>query len=135
MTHSPGAEADDHWWRTAVIYQIYIRSFADGNGDGEGDIAGIRNRLRYVSDLGVDALWITPWYPSPLKDGGYDIADYLDIDPRFGTLEDADAMIADAHALGLRVLLDLVPNHTSDQHPLFRAALAAGPDRAERDRY
>ena len=120
------------WWRTAVIYQIYVRSFADGNNDGVGDITGIRSRLPYLAELGVDAIWITPWYPSPMKDGGYDISDYRDIDPAFGTLADADERFALAHQLGIRVILDLVANHTSDQHPLFQAALAAAPGSPER---
>jgi alpha-glucosidase len=126
---------DDTWWRSAVIYQIYIRSFADGNGDGVGDIAGIRAKLPYVVDLGVDAIWINPWYPSPMADAGYDVADYRDIEPVFGTLAEAEALIRDAHDVGLRVLLDIVPNHTSDQHPWFRAALADGPGSPMRDRY
>jgi len=123
------------WWRNAVVYQLYIRSFADGDGDGIGDIAGIRSRLPYLRDLGVDAVWINPWFPSPMADGGYDVADYRDIEPLFGTLADADALIAEAHALGLRVLLDIVPNHTSDRHPWFEAAVAAGPGSPERLRY
>lgn len=123
------------WWRTAVTYQIYIRSFADGDGDGLGDIAGIRSRLPYLVALGVDALWINPWYPSPQKDGGYDVADYRDIDPAFGTLSQARALIDEAHEHGLRVVLDVVPNHTSDQHAWFQAALAAPPGSAERARY
>ena len=123
------------WWRTAVIYQIYIRSFADGDGDGIGDIAGIRSRLPYLRDLGVDAIWITPFYPSPMADGGYDVADYRDIEPLFGTLADADAMIGEAHDLGLRVIVDIVPNHSSDHHRWFQAALAAGPGSPERARY
>jgi alpha-glucosidase len=114
------------WWRSAVAYQVYIRSFVDGNGDGVGDIAGLRSRLPYLAGLGVDALWITPWYRSPMRDGGYDVADFRAIDPSFGKLPEARAMIAEAHELGLRVLLDLVPNHVSDQHPWFRKALAAG---------
>jgi alpha-glucosidase len=118
--------ATTDWWRRAVVYEIYIRSFADGDGDGIGDIAGIRARLPYLRDLGVDAIWITPWYPSPMADGGYDVADYRAIDRRFGTLRDADALIREAHELGLRVLIDIVPNHTSDQHPWFKAALADG---------
>lgn len=126
---------DDQWWRTAVIYQVYIRSFADGNGDGIGDIAGLRSRLSYLADLGVDAIWINPWYPSPLADGGYDVSDYRDIHPVFGTLRDAHALIAEAHALDIRVILDLVPNHTSDQHPWFRRALDGPPGSGERDRY
>ncbi|HSK91960.1 MAG TPA: glycoside hydrolase family 13 protein [Euzebyales bacterium] len=123
------------WWRSAAVYQIYIRSFADGSGDGNGDIAGLRARLPYLAELGVDALWINPWYPSPMADGGYDVSDYRSIAPMFGTLDDAEALVRDAHGLGLRVLLDIVPNHTSDQHPWFRAALAAGPGSAERGRY
>ena len=117
------------WWRRAVVYEIYIRSFADGDGDGIGDIAGIRARLPYLRDLGVDAIWITPWYPSPMADGGYDVADYRAIDPRFGTLEDAEALVREAHELGLRVVIDLVPNHSSDQHPWFRARSPTGPAR------
>jgi alpha-glucosidase len=123
------------WWRSAVIYQVYIRSFADQDGDGIGDIAGIRSRLPYLRDLGVDAVWITPWYPSPMVDAGYDVADYTGIDPRFGTVAGAEAFIADAHDHDLRVILDIVPNHTSDRHAWFEAALAAGPGSAERDRY
>jgi alpha-glucosidase len=123
------------WWREAVVYQVYIRSFRDGDGDGNGDIAGVRLRLRYLADLGVDAMWINPWYPSPMADGGYDVADFCDIAPMFGTLDDAEALIAEAHDVGLRVLLDIVPNHTSDQHPWFEAALAAGPGSPERRRY
>lgn len=123
------------WWRDAVVYQIYPRSFADGNADGTGDIAGIIARLDHLVDLGVDAVWISPWYPSPLADGGYDVADYRAIDPRFGTLEQADALIAAAHGRGLRVIIDLVPNHSSDEHPWFQAALAAGPGSPERERY
>ena len=129
---SPSAVA---WWRTAAIYQVYIRSFADGDGDGIGDLAGIRSRLPYLHDLGVDALWITPFYPSPMADGGYDVADYRDIDPLFGTLADADALIAEAHDRALRVIIDLVPNHSSDQHRWFQAALAAPSGSPERARY
>ena len=117
------------------MYQIYIRSFADGNGDGIGDIPGIRARLPYLRDLGVDGLWITPWYPSPMKDGGYDVADYTDIEPLFGTLADARALVDEAHALGLKIIVDFVANHTSDEHPWFTAALAAAPGSDERARY
>jgi alpha-glucosidase len=131
----PGTGGAQAWWRTAVTYQIYVRSFADGNGDGLGDLAGIRERLPYVASLGVNAIWVNPWYPSPQADGGYDVADYRDIDPAFGTLADAKALIAQAHELGLRVLLDIVPNHTSDEHPWFAAALAAGSGSPERARY
>ncbi|MEY9835271.1 glycoside hydrolase family 13 protein [Streptacidiphilus sp. EB103A] len=120
------------WWRGAAIFQVYPRSFMDGDGDGTGDVAGIRSRLPYLVELGVDALWISPWYVSPLADGGYDIADYRDIDPAFGTLAEAEALIAEGHELGLRTIVDLVPNHCSDQHPWFRAALAAAPGSPER---
>ena len=120
------------WWRDAVTYQVYVRSFADGNGDGVGDLRGIRDRLGYLADLGVDAIWLNPWYPSPMADAGYDIADYRDIDPAFGTLAEADALIAEAHALGIRIIIDIVPNHCSDQHPRFQDALAAEPRSAER---
>ncbi len=123
------------WWRTAVVYQVYIRSFCDSDGDGLGDVDGIRGRLGYLRDLGVDALWVNPWYPSPQADGGYDVADYRDIGPTFGTLEAAKALIAEAHALGLRVLLDVVPNHTSVAHAWFREALASPPGSTARDRY
>ncbi|RKE17276.1 glycoside hydrolase family 13 protein [Streptomyces sp. TLI_171] len=123
------------WWRTAAIYQVYVRSFADGNGDGVGDLAGVRSRLPYLRDLGVDALWFNPWYLSPMADGGYDVADYRDIDPLFGTLAEAQDLIVDAHDHGLRVIVDLVPNHCSDQHPWFRQALAAGPGSPERERF
>ncbi|MEP7193732.1 MAG: alpha-amylase family glycosyl hydrolase [Actinomycetota bacterium] len=123
------------WWRVAVVYQIYPRSWADGNGDGIGDLPGVTARLPYLRDLGVDAVWLSPFYLSPQADAGYDVADYRDIDPLFGTLDDADAMLATAHDLGLKVIVDLVPNHSSDEHPWFRAALAAGPGSPERDRY
>jgi alpha-glucosidase len=125
----------DAWWRDAVIYQIYPRSFADSDGDGMGDLPGITARLSSLRDLGVDAVWLSPFYPSPQHDAGYDVSDYLDVDPRFGTLADGDKMIAEAHALGLRIIVDLVPNHTSSDHPWFAAALAAGPGSAGRERY
>ena len=125
----------NRWWRSAVVYQVYIRSFADGNGDGVGDIAGLRSRLPYIAGLGVDAIWINPWYRSPMKDGGYDVSDFRTVDPQFGTLEEAKALIAEAHELGLRVLLDIVPNHVSDQHEWFQQALAAGPGSADRARF
>ena len=128
-----GRNAHDDWWRHAVVYQIYPRSFADANGDGVGDIAGMRAKLPHLAALGVDAIWISPWYPSPMKDAGYDVSDYRDIEPVFGTLEEADLLIAEAHAAGIKVIIDIVPNHTSDQHALFRAALAAGPGSAERE--
>ncbi|MFJ9249071.1 glycoside hydrolase family 13 protein [Streptomyces sp. NPDC101776] len=123
------------WWRSAVIYQVYIRSFADGDGDGVGDIAGIRSRLPYLKSLGVDAIWINPWYKSPMADHGYDVADFRAIDGLFGTVAGAEQLIAEAHQQGIRVIPDLVPNHTSDQHVWFQAALAAGPGSPERERY
>jgi alpha-glucosidase len=118
-----------------VVYQVYIRSFADGDGDGTGDLAGLRSRLGYIRDLGVDAVWVNPWYRSPLNDGGYDVADYRAIDPRYGTVAEAEAFIAEAHDHGLRVLGDLVPNHTSSEHQWFREALATGPGSRARERY
>ncbi|HEX8345820.1 MAG TPA: alpha-amylase family glycosyl hydrolase, partial [Actinoplanes sp.] len=133
-THSP-AGTDDRWWRHAVIYQIYPRSFADSDGDGIGDLPGITSRLSHLRDLGVDAAWLSPFYPSPQADAGYDVADYLAVDPIFGSLDDVDKMIAEAHALGLRMIVDLVPNHTSSAHAWFQAALAAGPGSPERQRF
>ncbi|MEU7175366.1 glycoside hydrolase family 13 protein [Micromonospora tulbaghiae] len=121
------------WWRSAVIYQVYPRSFADGDGDGIGDVAGIRSRLDHLAALGVDAIWFSPWYPSPMADAGYDVSDYRDIDPVFGTLAEVEALIAEAHALGIRSIVDVVPNHCSDAHPWFRAALAGGPAAPERE--
>ena len=129
------ATDDPLWWRSAVIYQVYVRSFADANGDGTGDLEGVRQRLPYLKDLGVDAIWFTPWYPSPLADGGYDVKDYRDIDPRFGTLTEAEQLIQEALDLGIRTIVDVVPNHVSDRHPWFQAALAAGPGSPERERF
>ena len=129
--HSPFISSE--WWRSAIIYQIYPRSFADGNGDGMGDLPGITSRLGSLASLGIDAIWLSPFMRSPQKDAGYDVSDYTDVDPLFGTLADFDAMVGRAHELGLRVLVDLVPNHTSDQHKWFQAALAApkgSPERA-----
>jgi alpha-glucosidase len=123
------------WWRDAVIYQIYPRSFADANGDGIGDLPGIRSRLPYLRDLGVDAVWLSPFYLSPQADAGYDVADYRTVDPIFGSVDDARGLVADAHELGLRVLVDLVPNHSSDRHDWFRQALAEGPGSPLRGRY
>ncbi|MGQ4435653.1 MULTISPECIES: glycoside hydrolase family 13 protein [unclassified Streptomyces] len=126
---------DPDWWRQAVVYQVYPRSFADADGDGLGDLRGITQRLGHLAALGVDALWLSPFYPSELADGGYDVADYRDVDPRLGTLDDFDAMVAEAHRLGLKVMVDIVPNHTSRQHSWFREALAAPPGSAARGRY
>ncbi|HWS38886.1 MAG TPA: alpha-amylase family glycosyl hydrolase, partial [Actinoplanes sp.] len=123
------------WWRNAVIYQVYPRSFADSNGDGIGDLPGVVSRLPYLRDLGVDAVWLSPFYASPQADAGYDVSDYRTVDPLFGTVADAGRLISDAHALGLRVIVDLVPNHSSDQHEWFRRALAEGPGSPFRDRY
>jgi len=125
---------DRPWWRSAVVYQIYPRSFADGNGDGIGDLAGIRGRLDHVAWLGVDAIWLSPIFRSPMADFGYDVSDYRDIDPLFGTLAEFDALLTEAHARGLRVLLDWVPNHTSDRHPWFVESRRARSS-AQRDWY
>ncbi|MEV6345119.1 glycoside hydrolase family 13 protein [Actinoplanes sp. NPDC051851] len=125
----------DAWWRDAVIYQIYPRSFADSDGDGMGDLPGITARLPRLRELGIGAVWLSPFYVSPQHDAGYDVADYRDVDPRFGTLGDADKLIATAHDLGLKIIVDLVPNHTSSEHAWFRAALAAAPGSPERERY
>ncbi len=121
------------WWRGGAIYQVYPRSFADGDGDGVGDLAGIRARLPYLHDLGVDAIWFSPWYPSPMADAGYDVSDYRDIDPVFGTLAEAEALIGEAHELGIRIIVDIVPNHCSDRHPWFKEAVEAGPGSAARE--
>ncbi len=123
------------WWRDAVTYQIYIRSFADSNGDGKGDVVGIRSRLPYLKQLGVDAIWITPWYPSPQVDHGYDVADYMAIEPDYGTLADAELLIKQTHEHGMKLLVDIVPNHSSDMHVWFQAALKAAPGSHERSRY
>ena len=133
MTHPTDSPAP--WWRSAVVYQVYPRSFADHDGDGVGDVQGMIDRLPYLADLGIDAVWVSPWYPSPMADGGYDVIDYRDIHPDFGTLEHADVFITKAHELGLRVLIDLVPNHSSDAHPWFQAAQAAPKGSPERELY
>ncbi|MGX2997631.1 glycoside hydrolase family 13 protein [Streptomyces sp. JNUCC 64] len=138
---SAGAAAADRsadrpgWWTEAVIYQVYPRSFADSDGDGMGDLEGVRSRLPHLRDLGVDAVWLSPFYASPQADAGYDVSDYRAVDPVFGTLADADALVRDAHALGLRIIVDLVPNHSSDQHEWFRRALDGGPGSRARERY
>ncbi|MBO1739805.1 glycoside hydrolase family 13 protein [Leifsonia sp. TF02-11] len=128
---APGRE----WWRSAVIYQVYPRSFADADGDGMGDLPGITRRLPALRELGVDAVWLSPFYTSPQNDAGYDVADYRDVDPSFGTLADFDALLATAHGLGLRVIIDIVPNHSSSDHVWFQEALAAAPGSPERARY
>lgn len=139
MTETSAAPAlatkDKDWWRQALVYQIYPRSFADANGDGIGDLRGIISRVDHLRRLGVDAVWLSPFYPSALADGGYDVADYRDVDPRIGTLAEFDELVAALHASGIRVVIDIVPNHSSDEHPWFQAALAAGPGSPERARY
>lgn len=139
MTTSSAAEhrraERAQWWRSAVVYQIYPRSFADSNGDGIGDLPGITSRASYLADLGVDAVWLCPFYPSALADGGYDVDDYRDVDPRLGTLADFDDLVAALHAVGVRIIVDLVPNHTSNRHPWFVEALASERGSAARDRY
>ncbi len=127
--------SETSWWRDAVIYQVYPRSWADSNGDGVGDLPGITARLKHLTDLGVDALWLSPFYTSPQRDAGYDVSDYRDVDPLFGSLSDFDALLARAHEVGLRVVVDLVPNHTSSDHAWFQEALRAGPGSPERARY
>lgn len=129
------AKYNSEWWRSAVIYQIYPRSFADSNGDGMGDLPGITSRLESLASLGIDAIWLSPYMRSPQKDAGYDVSDYKDVDPLFGNLDDFDAMVKRAHELNIRVLVDLVPNHTSDQHEWFQRALSAAPGSADREFY
>ncbi len=129
----PGADRD--WWRQAAVYQVYPRSFADANGDGIGDLRGITSRVPYLVELGVDAVWLSPFYPSALADGGYDVDDYRDVDPRLGTLDDFDELVAALHAAGIRMIVDIVPNHSSDRHEWFREALASPRGSAARDRY
>jgi alpha-glucosidase len=121
------------WWRDAAIYQLYPRSFADGNGDGVGDLAGVRAHLDYLHRLGINAIWFNPWYLSPMADAGYDVTDYREIDPLFGTLAEAEQLIEEAHERGIRVIADIVPNHCSNEHAWFREALAAGPGSPARD--
>lgn len=130
-----GGVSAAEWWKQAVVYQIYPRSFKDANGDGLGDIPGVTKQMGYLEALGVDAIWLSPFYPSNLADGGYDVIDYRNVDPRLGMLEDFDEMVRAAHASGIKVIVDIVPNHTSDCHVMFQEALAAGPGSPERDRY
>jgi alpha-glucosidase len=131
---TPGS-AITSWWASAVVYQIYPRSFADATGDGMGDLRGVTARLPYLRRLGVDAVWLSPFYKSPQADAGYDVADYREVDPLFGTLADFDTMLQNAHSLELKVIVDLVPNHTSDEHVWFQEALASAPGSKQRDRY
>jgi alpha-glucosidase len=135
IDHEHSARPGSEWWRSAVIYQIYPRSFADASGDGIGDLAGITERLGSLRELGIDAIWLSPFFRSPQRDAGYDVSDYCDVDPIFGTLDDFDVLRGRAHDLGLRVIVDLVPNHCSSDHPWFQDALAAGPGSPERDRF
>lgn len=135
QTSSSTTSTEAPWWRRGVVYQVYVRSFADGNGDGTGDITGLRNRLQYLKDLGIDAIWLNPWYQSPLNDGGYDVSDYRKIEPRYGSIDDAELLIADAHELGINIIIDLVPNHTSVEHEWFIEAAAAPIGHASRNRY
>ena len=129
------AKPGSQWWRSGVIYQIYPRSFADGNGDGMGDLVGITQRLSSLASLGIDAVWLSPFYNSPQKDAGYDVSNYVDVDPLFGTLDDFDKLVAEAHRLGIRVMIDLVPNHTSSEHEWFQRALKSAPGSKERSYY
>jgi alpha-glucosidase len=131
----PVPESTSSWWRQAVVYQVYPRSFRDLDGDGLGDIRGVTERLPYLRQLGVDAVWLSPFYPSALADGGYDVDDYRDVDPRLGTLEQFDEMVARAHELDLKVVVDIVPNHSSNRHVWFTEALASAPGSPARDRY
>jgi alpha-glucosidase len=133
VSHKASEQRD--WWRSAVIYQVYPRSFADGNGDGMGDLVGITKRLDSLASLGIDAIWLSPFMPSPQKDAGYDVSDYRGVDPLFGTLDNFDVMLDRAHELGLKILVDLVPNHSSDQHAWFQAALNSPEGSPERDFY
>ncbi len=134
-TDNPGEHANTEWWRQAVVYQIYPRSFVDSDGDGLGDVRGIISRVPYLRDLGVDAVWLSPFYPSALADGGYDVDDYRDVDPRLGSLEHFDEMVGALHEAGIKIFVDIVPNHSSNRHEWFRAALASPVGSPERDRY
>lgn len=135
MPESVFLPGDEEWWRQAVVYQVYPRSFKDSNGDGMGDIRGITSKADYIAKLGVDAIWLSPFYPSALADGGYDVDDYRDVDPKLGSLADFDEMLAAYHERGIRVFVDVVPNHSSNLHVWFQEALAAEPGSAARDRY
>ena len=123
------------WWKQAVVYQVYPRSFKDSRGEGLGQIAGVTEKIGYLKELGVDAIWLSPFYPSQLADGGYDVDDYRNVDPKLGTMDDFDALAKAAHADGIKIVVDIVPNHSSNLHEWFKAALAAKPGSLERDRY
>ena len=131
----PSTHPEANWWRQAAVYQIYPRSFSDASGDGIGDLPGVTARMGYLSELGIDAIWLSPFYPSALADGGYDVDDHRNVDPRLGTLADFDTMVAAAHDAGIKVIVDVVPNHSSNRHEWFRAALASAPGSPERARY
>src|SRR6202795_5187376 len=126
---------DALWYKDAVIYQLNVKAFFDSNDDGIGDFKGLTSKLEYIRDFGVNTIWLMPFYPSPLKDDGYDIADYQDVHPQYGTLDDFRTMLQDAHRLGLKVITELIINHTSDQHPWFQAARAAPAGSPQRDFY
>mgnify|MGYP000883340656 FL=1 len=123
------------WWKQAVVYQVYPRSFKDSRGSGLGSIAGVTEKIDYLAELGVDAIWLSPFYPSQLADGGYDVDDYRNVDPKLGTMDDFDELARSAHKRGIKVVVDIVPNHSSNLHEWFKAALAAAPGSPERDRY
>ena len=123
------------WWKQAVVYQVYPRSFKDSRGEGLGQIAGVTEKIGYLKELGVDAIWLSPFYPSQLADGGYDVDDYRNVDPKLGSMDDFDALAKAAHADGIKIVVDIVPNHSSNLHEWFKAALAAKPGSPERDRY
>src|SRR5215203_6097870 len=134
---APDSSIDDklHWYKDAIIYELHIKAFRDSNRDGVGDFKGLIEKLDYLQELGITAIWLLPFYPSPLKDDGYDIADYYDVNPNYGTLQDFQAFLAAAHERGLRVITELVINHSSDQNPWFQRARRAAPGSAERDFY
>src|SRR5580658_2296482 len=135
MAKKPGSAADPLWYKDAIIYELHVRAFKDSNGDGLGDFPGLIQKMDYLQGLGVTCLWLLPFFPSPLKDDGYDISDYLNVHPMYGTIEDFQAVLAAAHERDLQVMIELVVNHTSDQHPWFQRARLAPPGSPERDFY